>query len=60
MVIRLRNLETKFIMRNLNTLIYLFFIATLNVSCVEKKATEKAINQSELVNTSKTDTLKFT
>ena len=60
MVVRLRNLKTKFIMRNLNTLIYLIFIGTLNVSCVEKKATEKAINQSELVSTSKTDTLKFT
>ena len=59
MVIRLKNLDTKFIMRDLHTLIYLFFILMLNLSCVEKKATEKVINQSELLSNSKTDTLKF-
>ena len=41
-------------------LIYLILILTLNFSCVEKKSTEKVINQPELVATSKTDTLKFT
>ncbi len=33
---------------------------TLNFSCVEKKSTEKEINQPEMVATSKIDTLKFT
>lgn len=41
-------------------LIYLILILTLNFSCVEKKTTEKEVNKFELVNTSKTDTLKFT
>lgn len=41
-------------------LIYLILILTLNFSCFEKKRTEKEVNKSELVNTSKTDTLKFT
>ncbi|MFH6768796.1 two-component regulator propeller domain-containing protein [Gaetbulibacter aquiaggeris] len=41
-------------------LIYLILILTLNFSCVEKKSTEKETNKSELVATSKTDTLKFT
>jgi ligand-binding sensor domain-containing protein len=41
-------------------LIYLILILTLNFSCIEKKSTEKVINQPELVATSKTDTLKFT
>ena len=41
-------------------LIYLILILTLNFSCVEKKSTEKVINQPGLVATSKTDTLKFT
>lgn len=41
-------------------LIYLILILTLNFSCVENKPTKKDINNSELVMTSKTDTLKFT
>lgn len=41
-------------------LIYLLFILTLNFSCVEKKSTEKVAIKSEIVATSKTDTLKFT
>lgn len=41
-------------------LIYLILILTLNLSCVEKRSTEKETNKSELVVTSKTDTLKFT
>lgn len=41
-------------------LIYLILILTLNLSCVEKRSTEKKTNKSELVVTSKTDTLKFT
>ena|SRR5690606_11847635 len=41
-------------------LIYLLLILTLNFSCVEKKSTEKEIDKSEWVSTSKTDTLKFT
>lgn len=41
-------------------LISLILILTLNFSCVEKKSTEKETNKSELVATSKTDTLKFT
>ena len=41
-------------------LIYLILILTLNFSCVEKKSTEKETQQPELVETSKTDTLKFT
>lgn len=59
MAIRLKNLEAKFIMRNVPILICLFFSVTLNLSCGEKKATDKAIHQSEVLNTSKTDTLKF-
>lgn len=47
-------------MNNKLKLIYLIFILTLNFSCVEKKATKKEINKSEFLNTSKTDTLKFT
>ena len=41
-------------------MIYLLLILTLNFSCVEKKSTEKEVNNSELKNTSETDTLKFT
>lgn len=41
-------------------LIYLILILTLNFSCLEKKSAEKEIAKSELVVTSKTDTLKFT
>lgn len=41
-------------------LIYLILILTLNFSCVEKKTTENETSKSELVATSKTDTLKFT
>lgn len=39
---------------------YLLLILTLNLSCVEKKSTGKEVNKSELVRTSKVDTLKFT
>jgi ligand-binding sensor domain-containing protein len=41
-------------------LIYLILILTLNLSCVEKKSSEKEISKTELVKPSKTDTLKFT
>lgn len=41
-------------------LIHLFFILTLNFSCIEKKSKENENNRSEMVLTSKTDTLKFT
>ena len=47
-------------MNKLFRMIYLIFLLSLNFSCVEKKATEKEINKSELVSTSQTDTLKFT
>ncbi|MCX7549894.1 ligand-binding sensor domain-containing protein [Xanthomarina sp. F2636L] len=40
-------------------LIYLILILTLNLSCLEKKSIEKEVNKTELLNTSKTDTLKF-
>jgi ligand-binding sensor domain-containing protein len=46
-------------MNKKSKLIYLIFILTLNFSCVEKKPSKKEIN-SEFVNLSKTDTLKFT
>jgi len=41
-------------------LIYLILLVTLNFSCVEKKLSEEETNNSVLVATSKTDTLKFT
>ncbi|MGE3825511.1 MAG: two-component regulator propeller domain-containing protein, partial [Bacteroidia bacterium] len=41
-------------------LIYLILLLTLNFSCGEKQSTEKEVNKSELVRTSKADTLKFT
>lgn len=41
-------------------LIYLVLILTLNFSFVEKKSTEKETQKPELVETSETDTLKFT
>jgi len=41
-------------------LIYLIFFLTLNFSCIEKKSTEKKIQEPELVEISKTDTIKFT
>ena len=41
-------------------LIYLILILTLNFSCVDNKSTEKEVIKTELVNTSQTDTLKFT
>jgi ligand-binding sensor domain-containing protein len=41
-------------------LIYLILILTLNFSCGEKKSKEGETNKSEMVATSKTDTLKFT
>lgn len=47
-------------MDKLFRMIYLIFLLSLNFSCVEKKATEKEINKSEIVRASKTDTLKFT
>ena len=47
-------------MKKTYNLIYLLFILILNLSCVEKKSTKKEVNKSELVSTSKTDTLKFT
>lgn len=47
-------------MDKLFRMIYLIFLLFLNFSCVEKKPTEKEINKSEIVRTSKSDTLKFT
>jgi ligand-binding sensor domain-containing protein len=47
-------------MDKLFRMIYLVFLLSLNFSCVEKKATEKEINKSEIVRPSKSDTLKFT
>ena len=47
-------------MNKLFKLIYLILILTLNFSCVEKKSSEKEISKLEFVNSSKTDTLKFT
>lgn len=41
-------------------LIYLILILILNFSCVEKTSSEKEIHTSQLLNTSKIDTLKFT
>ncbi|PZD77100.1 diguanylate cyclase [Mesonia sp. K7] len=41
-------------------LINLILMLTLNFSCVENKSTEGETNKSEIVSTSKTDTLKFT
>lgn len=39
---------------------YLIFLLTLNISCVEKKSTEKETQKPESVEASETDTLKFT
>ena len=47
-------------MNKLFKLIYLILILTLNFSCVEKKSSEKEISKLEFVNSSKTDTFKFT
>jgi len=47
-------------MNKLFKLIYLILILTLNFSCVKKKSSEKEISKLEVVNPSKTDTLKFT
>lgn len=47
-------------MDKLFRMIYLIFLLVLNFSCVEKKATNKEVNQSELVQASKNDTLIFT
>ncbi len=41
-------------------LTYLILILTLNFSCFEKKSTENELKKTELVETLKTDTLKFT
>ena len=47
-------------MGKLFRMMYLILLLFLNFSCVEKKATEKEINKSEIVRASKSDTLKFT
>lgn len=47
-------------MKKTSKMIYLIVLLSLNFSCFEQKASEKEINNSELVSTSKTDTLKFT
>jgi ligand-binding sensor domain-containing protein len=47
-------------MKKLEGMIFLVVLISLNLSCVEKKSTEKEVNKSELVRTSKADTLKFT
>ena len=41
-------------------LIYLILFFTLSFSCVEKKSPQKEISKSEFINSSKTNTLKFT
>jgi len=46
-------------MKNFHSLIYLILISALNFSCVKKKSPQKKINKFEIVNTAKTDTLKF-
>lgn len=47
-------------MNNSCSMIYLIVLLSLNFSCIEKKTTEKEIDKSDLVKTSKADTLKFT
>lgn len=47
-------------MKNKLTLIYLIFILILSFSCAEKRTSVNETNKSEIVSTSKTDTLKFT
>lgn len=47
-------------MKKFYTLIYLILILSLNFSCIEKKSSKEYISTSELVNPSRTDTLKFT
>ncbi len=47
-------------MNKLFKLTYLILILILNLSCAEKKSSQKEISKSEFVNVSKTDTLKFT
>lgn len=47
-------------MKKTSKMIYLIVLLSLNFSCFEQKASEKEKNNSELVSTSKTDTLKFT
>ena len=46
-------------MNKLSKLIYLILLLTLNLSCVEKKSTQKEISKSKFVSPSKTDSLKF-
>ncbi len=46
-------------MKKYYNLIFIVLILTLHLSCIEKKATEKEINKSEIVRSSKSDTLKF-
>jgi len=46
-------------MNNFCNLIYLILFLTLNFSCAKKKSPQKEISKFEIVNTSKTDTLKF-
>lgn len=41
-------------------LIYLFLLLILNISCVDKKSTEKDIAKADFLLTSKADSLKFT
>jgi len=41
-------------------MIYILLLLTLNFSCVEKKSTERDVKNSELIISSKADTLKFT
>lgn len=47
-------------MKKTSKMIYLIVLLSLNFSCFEQKASEKERNNSELVSTSKTNTLKFT
>ncbi|NNT72363.1 diguanylate cyclase [Flavobacterium sp. IMCC34852] len=47
-------------MKKYFSLINPLLLLTLNLSCVNQKSTEKEVSKSELVSTSKTDTLQFT
>ena len=47
-------------MKKTSKMIYLILLLFINLSCIKQQSNEKGRNNSELVSTSKTDTLKFT
>jgi len=47
-------------MKKYFNLIYIIILLTLNLSCIKKQSNEKERKNSKLLNTLKTDTLKFT